>query len=130
MLSLLQKHPEAKFRAIYGTSAEKDDYDSIQVLKDYASKIHLVQAKHSRAMNIEKLVQCSEQVKFELTDESSNSLFENVIDSGDIKKTLSFALEQSLASKENEVIVIVGSFYLMAEVRQSLGFKDEADPIF
>jgi folylpolyglutamate synthase/dihydropteroate synthase len=53
-----------------------------------------------------------------------------LIENGDVCKTLQYCLEQSIQSKENEIIVVIGSFYLMSEVRQCLGFQDEKDPIF
>lgn len=127
MQTLLQKHSQSKFRIIYGTSAEKDAYDTLQVLKNYASKIHLVQAKHPRAMKIENLIQTVEEVKFGLLDESANKLFEKVIEDGDICKTINHIL--NLPNSQDEITIILGSFYLMAEVRECLGFRDEKDPV-
>ena len=99
-------------------------------MKEYASRIHLVQADHVRAMKIDVLAQHAEDFKFTLTQESAERLFEPIIENGNIAKTMEFALEQSLKAKEPEVVVVLGSFYMMSETRQYLGLNDERDPIY
>jgi len=127
MLTLMQKHQGKKLRVIFGSSGHKDTYGCLQVLKDYASKIHIVQAKHSRAKNIQELLEQVEQVKAELIEEKGKEAFEDVINDGDITSTIDDAL---FKVKEDEVIVILGSFYIMAEVRQYLKYNDDIDPVF
>lgn len=127
MLSLMQRHPGKNIRAIYGSSGHKDTYGCLQALKDYAYKIHIVQAKHSRAKNIEEMKEQVEEVKAELIEEKGKETFEEVINGGDIASTIDSVLEKA---KEDELIVVLGSFYIMAEVRQYFKYNDDIDTVF
>ena len=127
MLTLMQRHPGKKIRVIFGSSGNKDTYSCLQSLKDYAHKIHVVQAKHSRAKNIQQLVEQIEEVKAELIDEKGKEAFEDIINDGDITSTIDDAL---FKVKEDEVLVVLGSFYIMAEVREYLKYPDEMDPVY
>lgn len=49
-----------------------------------------------------------------------------LISNGDIKETLEDVLGRA-ASKENIIVLIFGSFFLMEEVRAALGFQDIRD---
>jgi len=127
MLSLMQRHPGKNFRVIYGSSGHKDTYGCLQALKDYAYKIHVVQAKHSRAKNIGEMLEQVEEVKAELIEEKGKETFEEVVNGGDIASTIDNALEKA---KEDEVVVVLGSFYIMAEVRQHFKYNDDIDPVY
>jgi len=130
MLSLTLKHPEHNIRVIYGTSGHKDIYSCLQVLKDYAYRVHLVEAKHHRMKKISEISEVAEQIKMELAEGEEGKLFEDVKNEGNVASTIDYALEQSKRSEKPEVVVILGSFYLMGEARQHLGYKDELDPVY
>lgn len=130
MLSLTLKHPGHNIRVVYGSSGHKDIYSCLQVLKDYAYRVHLVEAKHHRVKKLNEILDVTEQIKLELAEGESGKLFEEVIKEGDIASTIDYALEQSKKSEKPEVVVILGSFYLMGEARQNLGYKDQFDPIY
>jgi len=130
MLSLTLKHPGHNIRVIYGSSGHKDIYSCLQVLKDYAYRVHFVEAKHHRVKKLGEILEAAEQIKMELAEGEEGKLFEEVINEGDISSTMDYALEQSTKGEKPEVVVILGSFYLMAETRQHLKYKDELDPVY
>ena len=78
-------------------------------------------------MKLENLLQYTDLVKEEMTEASANSVFAPIISGGDVKSTIETALKEV---EKDEIVVILGSFYLMAEARESLGFKDKIDPVF
>jgi folylpolyglutamate synthase/dihydropteroate synthase len=81
-------------------------------------------------MKIEKLAEQANFVKAEITQKSGKILFEPIIENGDIAKTIEYILNNPIKDTEEEIVIILGSFYIMAETRACLGFKDETDPFF
>ena len=75
-------------------------------------------------MCIENLIQCSKNLKKSF----EKNYFEEVIDNGNIFSTINYALKLSENNVNDEIIVIIGSLYMMREVIQFFGFKDECDP--
>ena len=130
MLTLTLRHPGHRIRVIYGSSGNKDAYACFQVLKDYAYKIHLVQAQHSRAKNLTELVEAVQQVEFELVETKEGGLFESIVEEGNIENTIDYALTESSKEDQPEVVVILGSFYIMAEARKYFKYNDIFDPVF
>ena len=126
-MTLMIRHPNHSFRIIYGTSAKKDAFHSLSNIIQYADKIHLIQAKNARSMDIEELKEAADTVSNEIRD-NGKGLFEEIIEKGSIASTIEFAFNQCNERKKNEIIVITGSFYVMQEVRTLLGFQDEFDP--
>lgn len=130
MITLTLQHPGHNIRVIYGSSEHKDIYSCLEALKDYAYKVHLVQAKHGRAKSLAKLQESVEQVKSELVEESASALFEKVVNEGDIESTIDYALKQASKAEKPEVVVVIGSFYIMAEARKYFKYNDEFDPVY
>lgn len=130
MLSVVLRNPGHNIRVVYGSSGHKDSYACFQVMKDYVYKIHVMQAKHTRAKKLDELLENVDQVKSEVTEGSSKEIFEEIKNNGDITSTLNYAFEQSAKAENPEVIVVLGSFYIMPEVRQYFGYKDDLDPVF
>ena len=56
-------------------------------------------------------------------------IVEDSVKDGDTKKTVRYALQQSSYNEESEVVLICGSFFMMAEVREVLGYEVPSDPI-
>lgn len=61
----------------------------------------------------------------ELT-EVQKGTFNEIIDKGKISSNIDAAIK--VAQENNDVILYCGSFYIMAEAREYLGFGDEQDP--
>ncbi len=129
MLSLIQKYPEHNIRAIYGSSGHKDIYGCLQSLKDFAYRIHFVEAKHHRVKKLNEILESAEQIKFEMVVTKEDPIFEEVVGEGDIAQTIEYALKESAKAQRPEVVAILGSFYLMSEARQYLEYNDDVDPI-
>ncbi|KAM3140503.1 hypothetical protein pb186bvf_007315 [Paramecium bursaria] len=85
---------------IYGTSSQKDSEASLKVLKDNSKAIFLVQANHFRAKKIQNLENLGE-----------------IIQEGNIYSTIMHVIKQA---KDGDSILIIGSFYIMREARESL----------
>jgi folylpolyglutamate synthase/dihydropteroate synthase len=52
-------------------------------------------------------------------------VFQDTINKGDIPSTLKTIIDES--AKENDIILVCGSFYIMADVREYLKYQDEYD---
>ena len=103
-----------KVRVLIGLSSSKDHKSIFSFLAKKVEAIHVLPIKHMKL-------------------EDPQVLRETIIDSGykkvyfnpDLKRTLK---EAFLLAKENEeTVLICGSFFVMADVRQALGFKDVID---
>eukprot|EP00934_Nitzschia_sp_Nitz4_P002875 Nitzschia sp. Nitz4//scaffold298_size22859//19255//20811//NITZ4_008533-RA/size22859-augustus-gene-0.2-mRNA-1//1//CDS//3329546335//2865//frame0 len=110
----------ARFRFVVGMSSDKDFSlcgQSLLAVTD-PSQIHLVQASHPRAGKVEEIiaeVPALNDSHFDLEDRSIS------------KQVL---LAQDLAKKNDEILVVCGSVFLMAEAREALGFDEPRDSDF
>ena len=115
-------YPDSKFRFVIGMSSDKDLKqcgDSIGTILTSPSSVHLIQAAHPRAAAIEAILEANPEwtgsVHYDLEDRS-------------ITKQVHSALE--LAAKENEMLVVCGSVFVMAEAREALGIDEPRDSDF
>jgi dihydrofolate synthase/folylpolyglutamate synthase len=131
---LHKQFPGKKFRFVCGFSADKainTVLDKItQVVRDchpdesdeqLQERIHLVKANHPRGASLEEinLALVNASVDGEETREYASI--------STIKEGVDAALAASRASDDDEVVVVCGSVFLMAEARQSLGLKEPID---
>lgn len=119
------KYPLIKKNFIYGTSSKKDCHYSLEILTKYSSKIYLIQGKHQRCMPIQRLIEESDTIKNSII--SFHSLFNDVIAGGNISKTLDKVLNNINNSKDEEMIIIGGSFFIMNEVMDYFNISYEQD---
>lgn len=112
------EYPTASFRILYGLSENKDLSASVGVLKTFATDFHLVAARSHRSIPVEKLYE-------ELIEQGvcPNRLYL----AATIEENLEEALRQ--AARNREVLVVCGSFFIMAPVRAYLGLNDPCDPV-
>lgn len=98
---------QPSFRFIVGFSHDKNVSECLEAIIPCAKHIHLVEAKNPRAAKAEELSRVLLAKQFK----------ENSVDIN-----ISVAVEKALSivDEENEVIVITGSFYIMAEAKQAL----------
>ena len=115
-------YPDSKFRFVIGMSSDKDlkqSGDSIGTILTSPSSVHLIQAAHPRAATIEAILEANPEwkrsVHCDLEDRS-------------ITKQVHEALE--LAAEENEMLVVCGSVFVMAEAREALGIDEPRDSDF
>ena len=124
-MTLDLKYPQFKKRVIFGTSSKKDVASSLYEMTKYASKIHLIQANHNRAMEIGALEQAAKSL-FENHFVTESEVFEPTVKNGDIESTIKLVLETK--SNPDEILVIVGSFFIMREAKNSFGIEVLSDP--
>lgn len=106
-------------RFVVGLSADKDASlcaeSLLRAVNGDVTRLHLVQAAHPRAAQLEKLLEVFPTgVRANLEDRS-----------------VRFQLEAALQDMaDNEVLVICGSVFLMAEAREQLGVDEPRDSAF
>ena len=116
---LLKRFPGKAFRFVCGFSADKDIPKVIQTLISVTSydKIHLVKANHPRGASLEEIHTALPSTNATLTSISSVS--------DGVEAALTAAREAQ--EDHEEVVVVCGSVFLMAETRQVLGFREPVD---
>ncbi|GMF27961.1 unnamed protein product [Phytophthora fragariaefolia] len=131
---LHKRFPDKKFRFVCGFSADKAINKVLDKITDVVrathpgeeeeelqSRIHLVKANHPRGASLVEInlslagSSVNGEPKFEYESISS------------IKEGVDAALAASRASADDEVVVVCGSVFLMAEARQALGLKEPID---
>jgi dihydrofolate synthase/folylpolyglutamate synthase len=117
IFSLLQAlhtfFPRGKFRFLVGFSKDKEYDRCLDLIADIAVHIHLVQAKSPRAATTQEL-----EVALEKEDPHLHTSYSSV------KEGVAAACEEALA--KGEILVICGSFYIMADAKAQLP-KDSLD---
>lgn len=99
--------PSNKFRFLVGFSKDKEYDRCLELIADVATHIHLVKASSDRAATVKELSDALENEDRRLST-CHSSIQEGV------------AAAYADASFKGEILVICGSFYIMAEVRDTL----------
>lgn len=102
-------YPKNPIRVICGMSQEKDILASMGWLKTHASHLHFIKANSARACPPELLCKTLIDLGFPK---------ENICLAPAIKESLQAAIEGAIA--HDEIVVICGSFFIMAEIRDLL----------
>ncbi|KRX00973.1 Mur ligase, C-terminal [Pseudocohnilembus persalinus] len=141
LTKLSNDYPNRQIKVVYGTSSAKDCLDSLGTISKFVQKCYLVQAQHFRAMNISDIKIASDELKL-FNQNWQNQVIEP-INNGNIKKTFDtlFGLEtkqneqklseidKSQIIQENDLVLVIGSFFIMRDVREYFGYQDIKDPI-
>jgi dihydrofolate synthase/folylpolyglutamate synthase len=112
------KYPSRSKRIVVGFSDDKDISNIAELLLSTvtdASYIHLVEAFNLRAAKLDKILHDAPKLKDSRFDREDRSI------STQVKSALGFA------EKGDEVLVVCGSVFLMAEVRKALGIDEPRD---
>ena len=114
---LQHTYPTSKFRFVVGMSSDKDLGQCGRSIMRVAKpdSIHLVEAAHPRA------------AKLEAIRDADPKLLGCYCDLDDRSITKQIANAKSLATQNDEVLVVCGSVFLMAEAREALGFDEPRD---
>lgn len=108
VFSLLQAlhtfYPDGQFRFLVGFSKDKEFDRCLDLIADIATHVHFVQAESSRAATIDDL-------KTAMKDEDPRLFTSH----SSVKEGAEAAYREALAQKE--ILVVCGSFYIMAEVK-------------
>lgn len=107
--------PQQRIRFVVGFSSDKDYESCLRLISDVATFIHLVRASTPRAASLHALASVMNKIKG-----SHFQLHENMDEA--VKEAHTLAIEKS------ELLVITGSFYLMADAQEALGIYRLRDP--
>jgi dihydrofolate synthase/folylpolyglutamate synthase len=119
LVSKLERaYPFRKKRIVCGFSSDKDLSACGRALLSTVggpSRIHLVEAAHPRAAKLEDMLDAEPMLKDANFDEKDRSV------AAQVKSGL------QLAAEGNELLIVCGSVFLMAEAREALGFDEPRD---
>uniref|UniRef100_A0A7S3V740 Mur ligase C-terminal domain-containing protein n=1 Tax=Chaetoceros debilis TaxID=122233 RepID=A0A7S3V740_9STRA len=126
---LAVSYPSNPMRIVVGFSADKDLQDCGSTLLSHVKdphRIHLVEAAHPRAAKLEDMLEAEPRLREANFDEANRSitaqvklaidLVEQSRDNADLK-----------TSREEEIVVVCGSVFLMAEAREAIGIDEPRD---
>ena len=121
MKKLNTDHPGRTLRFVVGMSSDKDLGLCAETLlrKVGSGYIHLVEAEHPRAAKIEDIL--------EQGGEGLKGCYYDMKDRGVGKQT---KLALNLAAGSEEIVVVCGSVFLMANAREAVGIKEPRDSEF
>lgn len=109
--------PQSQFRFVVGFSKDKEYNLCLDLIADVATHVHLVQAASSpRAATVEELRAALKEEDPALSTAHSS-----------IEEGVKEAYAEAMA--KGEVLVICGSFYIMAEVKETLGVQLPKDAL-
>lgn len=108
-------------RLVLGLSADKDIPACLQTIFEFVdpSRLHIIQALHPRAAKPQSLVHAASALGSPLS--TSNYGYVS------IKEGIDAALQAAATAPEAETVVVCGTFFIMGEVRQALGFQEPQD---
>jgi dihydrofolate synthase/folylpolyglutamate synthase len=124
--SLKDSHIKYKLRVICGFSSNKDKSEMLKIIFSYADKVHLVSSNHPRITTYDDLVKEVNDILLNF-DYDRRLIGWNKYSNGNINRTILDAIDE--CNETDEIILICGSFFIMKDVRKSLGYKDEEDPV-
>lgn len=125
---LKSTYPEASFRFVAGMSSDKDLGQcarallSVTAIEENISdskgpRIHLVQAAHPRAASLENIIEAESSLETAAYyDFEDRSITKQVLHALDMTK-----------DNDDEILVVCGSVFLMAETREALGIDEPRD---
>mmetsp|Transcript_27809 Transcript_27809/g.34811 ORF Transcript_27809/g.34811 Transcript_27809/m.34811 type:complete len:468 (-) Transcript_27809:135-1538(-) len=121
---LRESHPNKKYRVIVGMSSDKDAATCLQTIFDNTTedRIHFVQAAHPRSTPVSALLDSSSQIGHHVP------LQHQIIEQDNVKEVVWQTLP--MVKNEEELLVICGSVFLMADAREALGLKEPRDSKF
>lgn len=108
--------PHRPLRLLFGLSKNKDIKGCLNLMAAYGQDFYVVQASNGRGVPVQKLMEQLQQLG---VNSSCLQGFSSV--------TQAVQQARHEAKKKDQLLVICGSFFIMAEVRQALGYQEERD---
>lgn len=110
--------PQKPLRILFGLSKSKDIRGCVELIAQHGDYFHLVEAQNGRGVPTEKLYASMREEGIAAERLSLHtSISEAVITA------------QQEAQKNQELLLICGSFFIMGEARQALGYEEVMDSI-
>eukprot|EP00347_Sterkiella_histriomuscorum_P015118 403358251 len=125
---LVCKYPEQKIQIVCGFSKQKDHTSMLHYLGSHpqVKTLYPVTSQHFKIISIDEIQTRIEDVsKLFLSFEKPNLGFQKPIENGNIAKTIQHVIED--AQKNNDIVLLCGSFYIMSDVREYLKYNDVFD---
>ena len=114
--AIKQAYPHSTLRLLFGLSKSKDISACLAILMKNSRHFHLVEAPNGRGIALQDL--------FERI-ETHQDAFDTLSQHSSIHEGVRIAREK--ASEKGEILVICGSFFIMADVREALGIVEPRD---
>lgn len=114
--AIQQHYPGKALRLLFGLSKNKDIHGCLQLIAQYGQHFHLVEAPNGRGVPLEELAKLLQPLV-----KQPSPIFKHP----SIVEGISLAREE--AKQRQEILVICGSFFIMGQARQALGFKEPQD---
>ena len=132
IVKLRSKYPNSSNqRIVVGMSADKDLKYCTDILLNHVnhdpSKIHLSEASHPRAASISSILEANPKLVDSHYDMSTDNDVLNIHgrDVSSVSKQVRSALQ--LAAQNDELLIICGSVFIMADAREELGIVEPRD---
>jgi dihydrofolate synthase / folylpolyglutamate synthase len=126
---LQSTYPNRKFRIVVGMSSDKDMSLCSKSLKEIVSndvsRIHLVEAAHPRAATLEEMWHADNDLQLHAQFNVSDRSITN-----QIRAAVALMPESTRngdTENDDEILIVCGSVFLMAEAREALGFQEPRD---
>lgn len=120
--------PAEQQRIVVGMSADKDLGYCTKILMDHLGqqpeRIHLVEASHPRAASVSSILEANPKLA-DSHHEDDGDLNEHGRDASSVSRQVRKALD--LAARNDELLVICGSVFIMADAREELGIIEPRD---
>lgn len=116
--AIQQHYPGRSLRLLFGLSKNKDLHGCLELIAAHGEHFHLVEAANGRGAAVQSLATHLEKLAI-----NPSRVFQHDSIAAGVQQA------QQEACQHNQVLVVCGSFFIMAEVRQSLGFHDPQDSL-
>jgi dihydrofolate synthase / folylpolyglutamate synthase len=120
-------YPNHKFRIVVGMSSDKDmklcATSLKQMVQNDIGRIHLVEAAHPRAAKLEDIWKADPELQQRATYDIHNRSITHQVTTA----INAIHKHQEQNNGADEILVICGSVFLMAEAREALGFQEPRD---
>lgn len=123
--------PPSRQRLVVGMSSDKDLRYCTDILLDHVhdepERLHLVEASHPRAASVTSILEANPKLAGSHYDLPGvgGELNEDGRDATSVSKQVRAALD--LAARNDELLVVCGSVFIMADVREELGIVEPRD---
>lgn len=131
---LKSTYPLARFRVVVGMSSDKDlrlvSLALKRLVNDDIRRVHLVQAAHPRAANLEQVWAADpdlQQAHYNVADRSLTHQLSVALHLATAKEPEASASETAPLISYDEIVVVCGSVFLMSETREALLLEEPRD---
>lgn len=116
--ALKERFPKKDFCLLFGLSKSKDLESCLKEIIPHAAHFHLIESTNGRAASKETLQQLLRELG---VDDELISPHDSI--------AIGLKIAKREAKKKDQILVIFGTFFIMADVRQALGFNEPRDEL-